>query len=171
MSVTTIHRPLAPAPTETVPSAVDAVTEATDPAEQPVDVLDVDALLTWAAEQPVATIRRLGERTAEGLARLAEHHDRAVAVDVATTRLIEAQLMLARAEAQLRAAKAGTPAPAAEAPGVPQADPGPARRREAGRRARAWAVRNGVDCPDRGLVPKHVLAAYRRAHPEDVDAR
>ncbi|MFI1585623.1 hypothetical protein [Embleya sp. NPDC020630] len=173
MSVTTDHRP---PPTETIATAPAADVDAGSAEVEVVVVPDVDALLSWAAAQPTAGTRRLGERTAQGLARLAQQRDHAVAVDAAAARVIEAQLTLARAEAQLRAAKAGTPAAgatgdSAEGPGVPQVDPGPARRREAGRRARAWAARNNVTCPDRGLVPNHVLAAYRRAHPEDVDAR
>ncbi|MYW06043.1 Lsr2 family protein [Streptomyces sp. SID3343] len=125
------------------------------------DVLDVDALLAWGAAHPTATIRTLAERTAQGLARLAEHRARARAVDAAQARLIEAQLLLARAEAGLRAAKNGTGS-AAALTGVPTVDPGPAQRREEGRRARAWAASTGLECPARGIVPKHVLDAYRR---------
>ena len=76
-------------------------------------------------------------------------------------------MLLARAEADLRAAKSGAPTTgsAAALTGVPTVDPGPAQRREEGRKARKWAAENRVACPDRGVVPAHVMAAYRRANP------
>ncbi|MFJ8746652.1 hypothetical protein ACIRL2_45855 [Embleya sp. NPDC127516] len=149
-----------PEPTTTAPSA--------GAHGHPADVLDVDALLAWGAAQQSPAIRTLAERAGKALSDLAARRERQEAVHAAQRRLIDAELLLAQAQRDLRAAKIGTGATSTTTPPplqAPGGDPGTAQRREEGRRARAWAAREGIACPDRGIVPKHVLEAYRRADP------
>ncbi|GCD99751.1 hypothetical protein [Embleya hyalina] len=154
-----------PEPT-TGPTTPDTHTPTTDTHH----TLDVDALLAWGAAHRTPAVRTLAERASKALTGLAERRERQDAVHAAQRRVIDAELLLAQAQRDLRAAKAGTPTvPTASTnacPAVP--DPDPAQRREEGRRARVWAAANKVACPDRGVVPKGVLVGYRRANEGEI---
>jgi hypothetical protein len=122
------------------------------PKSQDVSILQVDELLAWADAHADQTVKDRATQARTLLHELAQRR---------TTDAREQELSAAIAdlETRLTAARAelGTLRPAATKPGRRSPDYDP-------KAVRAWAKDNGFDVAPQGLVPRHVVDAWRQAN-------
>ncbi|MET9140526.1 WhiB family transcriptional regulator [Streptomyces parvulus] len=121
----------------------------TTPSAPPLPTKD---LIKWAEEHADSSVQALAARVREGLTdlRLRYEADHELTAIASKKEELEAQLAALTAR---------------------EAELSPRKKRKAGayvrdydtRTVRAWAAENGVDCPGRGQIPKHVLDAWRAA--------
>jgi hypothetical protein len=125
-----------------------------------------EALLAWAEQHDLASIRSRAARVRSDLAELADRRGTEQATAEAEARVAEAKAALEAAQAELRAVKTGTARTATMAPNVPApaAITGGKRGREELARIRAWARENGYQVGVAGVVKKTILDAYDAAH-------
>jgi len=138
----------------------------------PVVDSEIEALLTWGEQHDTKGVQALAARARTALAELAQRRDTEHAVASAETKVGKLKKALARAEAELRQAKAGRPTtPAAPSPAaVPDTATVPDADKEERTRIRDWARANGFTVADRGSISRQIMDAWnaRSADSQDV---
>jgi hypothetical protein len=131
------------------------------------DADGIEALLAWAENHPVASIRNRAARVRSDLTELTERRTADAAQREAEERVAKAKAELEAAQAQLRQVKSGgRPTIEDQAATIVAAVPEPNGKRSKEQLAaiRTWARANGYQVADRGTPAKTVLDAYDAAH-------
>ncbi|WP_165964225.1 histone-like nucleoid-structuring protein Lsr2 [Actinomadura sp. KC216] len=121
----------------------------------------IPELLKAAGDIDDKSVQRELDKANEQIARLREAAVAAVERIAAAREVAVLERRLAEAKARLKSAAGGR--------GTGRKDPAPTGGPTA-KEIRAWAKKNGVDCPDRGKIPGPVREQYAAAHAEQVDA-
>ncbi|WP_069773056.1 histone-like nucleoid-structuring protein Lsr2 [Streptomyces sp. LUP30] len=157
LSERTQHMTSAPAPHTTRPVVDVQLKAGADvhlrpaPAIEP-EQLPVGRLLKWGDEHDDVEVRDQAARARIALAGLRQRH----AADQELTAITTEAQQLEQRLAELRAREAELAPPTKR---KPTRDYDPAT-------VRAWAAQTGVDCPDRGRVPKAVVDVWRASLPQ-----
>lgn len=144
------HEPMSTAPApRPAPPAVDVQLKAVT---QDTEQIPVGQLLAWGDAHPDAEVQDQAARARIALHGLRQRH----AADQELTAITSEREQLEKRLSELQAREAELAPPKAKKK-TPQRDYDPAT-------VRAWAQQAGVDCPDRGRVPKAVVDAWREAN-------
>jgi hypothetical protein len=148
-TVTTAPAPR-PAPDAEPTASADVRLKAVTTTEQ----LPVDQLLAWGDQHDDPDVQDQAARARALLTGLSRRHaaDRELAQITTEAERLEQRLAALRA----REAELAPPKKAKKTPTQRDYDPATVR---------AWAQQAGVNCPDRGRVPKTVVDAWRASHP------
>ncbi|WP_037904974.1 Lsr2 family DNA-binding protein [Actinacidiphila yeochonensis] len=141
----------------------EAEVDASTPAATEPDVADVDLLLMWAQQHPLASVRATAGRIRQDLADL---NQRRVNEQVATkveARIAELRAELKAEEDRLRQLKVGVPRAAGAIETPTPIRPQPARRSDLAA-IRTWARENGHQVGVAGVIKASIVAAYDAAH-------
>ncbi|MER6531182.1 histone-like nucleoid-structuring protein Lsr2 [Streptomyces sp. NPDC001508] len=138
-------------PMATAPAPASAPLAAVPQPDDPAGPLPEEQLLEWADAHPDRDIRDQAARARAALEGLRTRHaaDRELTSIIDERERLEQRLAdIARREAELNPpkAKGRRASPSYDAATV-----------------RAWAKANGIDCPDRGRIPKTVVDAWKNA--------
>jgi hypothetical protein len=149
------HKPMTTAPAlRPAPPVADVLlTDAADVRLKTPEALPVGQLLKWADDHTDSTIRDQAARARAALTGLRRRHASEQELTAIGTEAEQLEKRLA--ELRVREAELAPPKKKAKA----QRDYDPAA-------VRGWARQAGVDCPERGRVPKTVLDAWREALPQ-----
>lgn len=112
-----------------------------------------DSLIAWGMQHANTRMQRLAEQARTALADLQQAQRKEAVVTAAEERLAEARQQLADAEQALRTAK-GSASPASSSNRPDKAEAA---------LVRAWARDNGHQVGTAGVVPRHLVDAYRAA--------
>ncbi|MEC3992068.1 hypothetical protein VSR01_00290 [Actinacidiphila sp. DG2A-62] len=153
-------------------TAAPDVSELETPLPAPADgtvseVADIDVLLSWADEHPLASVRARASRIRQDLADLTQRRTTEAATAEAEARIAKMRADLKAEEERLRQLKAGGPRAAVvtEAP-TPIRPVGGKRSREELAAIRTWARANGHQVATAGVVKASIVEAYDAAHQE-----
>ncbi|THA28265.1 hypothetical protein E4198_00175 [Streptomyces sp. RKND-216] len=118
---------------------------------------DLIEALAWGEQHDTKKARNLAARARRALTDLVQLRHEETAIAQAREEVAALKKQLADAEAKLRTVRTGgrTTAPATAAAGDG------ARTREERRAIREWARAQGHQVADRGLLPSHLITAYR----------
>ncbi|TLQ45781.1 Lsr2 family DNA-binding protein [Streptomyces marianii] len=112
------------------------------------EALGLGPLLTWAAAHPDKAVQDLAEQARDSITALRRRHK----ADTELAALDSEEAKLEQRLAELRGRKAEL---------LPKRKGKAASRDYDPKEVRAWARANGYDVPDRGQIPKAVLADWR----------
>jgi hypothetical protein len=145
--------PLAPVP-------VTHVVEVEAPTSPPASTtVNVDALISAGLGHQDTTIHDLALALTVGAERLAT-------ALVAWEQRNDALAEVTRLEQLLTVARTAAGLDVPPSHRIPRPKPQPVAGRATPAEIRGWAAGNGVVCPARGIVPRHVVDAYLDAHAE-----
>lgn len=154
---------------ETVPVDDTAAgeTATTGPERTVPDIADINVLLPWAEQHPLASVRSKAARIRQDLADLTQRLATEQATAEAEARVAALRADLKAEEERLRQLKAGGPHAAAviEAP-TPIRPASRKRSREELAAIRTWARANGYQVATAGVIKASIVAAYDAAHQE-----
>lgn len=109
---------------------------------------DAVALLAWATGHPAAAVRRDGERALNALESLHTRYKAEAELSAVTAAVAELEQKLGRLRSREAELKGSRKRPPVARDYVPA-------------EVRAWAQQAGMACPPAGIVPPHVVAAWR----------
>lgn len=128
------------------------------------DTAQIDAL-RWGETHGNKTTRGLADRTRAGLQRLRDLMDAEQQTAEAESEVTKLKRQLAAAEEKLRAARRGGKPAASPVTALPatagSSSPGPDDSKAVRQQIREWAGTHGYQVSDRGMIPAHVVTAWR----------